>query len=413
MTKFYRLTLLAGIGFIGISLSAGVAENAYAFHDGGVAGCEGCHTMHNSANGNTNANGGSVGVGVSSYLTKGSDPSSTCLNCHKGDGGGSTDIHVFTSNGTGYNAGGDFYWLTVDVPTESGVSLKDDHGHNVIAADYGLTQDSNLTQAPHRGSIAAYQAAWLGCNSCHDPHGKKDNNSNQAPISGSGSYGNSITVTGTVLGNYRLLGGYGYDGGQQAAASFSFTYGDPVAIGLPLGTQETNQDHVDYGSGMSEWCSNCHVGFTADGAGAHRHPAGGFADMFAANYNSYKATGDITGQAATAFEHLVPFERGVYDSQNDGVPDNMGTGAANLLGTTNTYGMGNMSIVMCLTCHRAHSTPFANMGRWDFNATFLLTAEANAETAGYTLQQLYGGDDMTRFNQYQRSLCNKCHNQDN
>ena len=58
-----------------------LSSPAMAFHSGGVAECEGCHTMHNSLE----------GAAVTSalpqyqsgpYLLKGSDQSSACLNCH-------------------------------------------------------------------------------------------------------------------------------------------------------------------------------------------------------------------------------------------------------------------------------------------------------------------------------------------
>jgi hypothetical protein len=67
---------------------------------------------------------------------------------------------------------------------------------------------------------------------------------------------------------------------------------------------------------------------------------------------------------------------------------------------------------MCLTCHRAHASASDNMGRWNLANSMLIEEEANAIAAGFTLQQLNNGDDMARFGEYQRSLCNKCHVQD-
>src|SRR5512136_2138180 len=90
-------------------LTIGLSGMAYAFHDGGVASCEGCHTMHNSI-GNTAAttviNSSSNSIKVShtngkpqftgvAYLLKGSDQSSTCLNCHSG--ATLSGYHVFTT----------------------------------------------------------------------------------------------------------------------------------------------------------------------------------------------------------------------------------------------------------------------------------------------------------------------------
>ena len=86
----------------------GIGGTALAFHDGGVATCDGCHTMHNSVDGAANGNGGSVGTGVSTWLTLGSDPSSTCLNCHNGTG----SYHMNSTDGSAATPGGDFYCLT-------------------------------------------------------------------------------------------------------------------------------------------------------------------------------------------------------------------------------------------------------------------------------------------------------------
>ncbi|MBU0679926.1 MAG: cytochrome C [Proteobacteria bacterium] len=400
MKKTYKVALVASVGMLGV----GLAGNAFAFHDGGVAHCDGCHTMHNSNNGAINANGGTVGTGITSTLTKGSDASSTCLNCHQGTAGG---YHVKTTTGpvdaTHTNAGGDFYWLTTDVRISTrSTSLAADHGHNVVAADFGLVEDTVLTVAPSDGTVA-YSASNLGCNSCHDPHGKKDNNINPLPIGASGSYGNPITAPGQeIMGNFRLLGGVGYDGGLGGGLSFSA--GDPVAVG------KNGIDHTDYGSGMSEWCANCHSGFTAaDTIATHRHPAGDNADLgavIAANYNAYITTGDMGGDALTSFDNMVAFERGIFDAENDGVPD----GA---LSVTTTAGPDAASNVMCLTCHRAHATSSPNMGRWNLGMTLLVEEEALAISDGFTSVQLNNGVDIsTKYGEYQRSLCNKCHVQD-
>jgi hypothetical protein len=412
MKKTYKVALMAGVGMV----SLWFAGNALAFHDGGVAHCDGCHTMHNSSDGAVNAVGGAgtIGTGVTSALTKGSDPSSTCLNCHAASAG---SYHVMTTtgpvDGTHTNSGGDFYWLTVDVPKGRGTSLKANHGHNVVAADYALGQDPTLTSGPSDGTVS-YNAEWLGCNSCHDPHGKKDNNANPLPIEGSGSYGGvNPDPTAVVLGNFRLLGGEGYDGGAQASG-ISFSAGDPVAVSGGNGRDNATA-HVDYGSGMSEWCANCHSGFTtADTITNHRHPAGDDASLggtIVANYNAYVTTGDMTGTAATAYDHLVPFERGVVDADADGTPDNLDATAGGLA-SDNANGPDVNSNVMCLTCHRAHASAFDNMGRWNFASTMLIEEEANAIAAGFTMQQLNNGDDMSRYGEFQRSLCNKCHVQD-
>jgi len=63
-------------------LSFGLSTNSFAFHSGGVAECEGCHSMHNSLEGTTNVTGRTFAEGTGPYLLKANDQSGSCLNCH-------------------------------------------------------------------------------------------------------------------------------------------------------------------------------------------------------------------------------------------------------------------------------------------------------------------------------------------
>ena len=96
------------------------------------------------------------------------------------------------------------------------------------------------------------------------------------------------------------------------------------------------------------------------------------------------------------------------------------------LGTVDTmdYTAGPTSNdqVMCLSCHRAHATPFADATRWDMAADFLVLshpAVAGADSLGNPIfdggatqadiDNMYYGYTFTND---QRSLCNKCHVKD-
>ena len=382
-------------------ITFGLGGYALAFHDGGVAHCDGCHTMHNSEDGQSIIEGGTVGT-AGDHLTIGADPSSTCLNCHAGSG----SYHVFydpaadPEGSINLTPGGDFYWMTktFNYTTHSPHTAKaSNHGHNIIAADYGLVQDDTILSAPG----GSFPANDLHCSSCHDPHGKKVNKT--GPIEVSGSYGADPTLQ--VTGNYRLLGDIGY----QPATGVTFTQSPPIATAASLfgpGRDETDNSHTDYGQNMSEWCSNCHSGFLAETSGDHRHPASnqstlGDDDIFS-NYNSYVATGNTTGTQATAYLALVPFERQTSDPT--------------ALLPSSTIGPNANSNVMCLTCHRAHASAFPNAGRWDFETEFLVDSHPQDTDVGASpgdqLASYYGRDVVSVFGPDQRSLCNKCHIQD-
>jgi hypothetical protein len=366
-------------------LALGLATTASAFHGGGVAHCDGCHTMHNSPENEV----GPLAT-PNSTLLKGTDASSTCINCHEGAG----SYHILSTDGSNFKAGGDFFWLTQSYTNSnwsgSVTSNPDNMGHNVVAADFSLAVDGTNASAP--GGL--FPSANLSCTSCHDPHGQVlgGTPNGQMPISESGSYGEA-PAAGTIAGNYRLLGD-NLHGVITAPA--------PIAV-TPKDYTETDVSHTAYGQGMSEWCASCHGAYTGD---PNKHRSGNLDTLggIAATYNSYVATGDFTGVQATSYTALVPFEQQETDI------------ATLLTATTSTEGPDAADNVMCLTCHRAHASAFNNATRWDMEHELLaegwptaanLTAMGAVANADY-----YGRDIHTDFGEFQRSLCNKCHAQD-
>ncbi|MGE4579882.1 MAG: cytochrome C [Desulfuromonadales bacterium] len=369
---------------------------ALAFHDGGVAHCDGCHSMHGGA-----ANGPA--------LQKGSDASSTCLNCHNG----AARYHVSSADGSNSNEGGDFHWVKDNsyayVQRDRLITVDySNMGHNVIAADFGITADANLTAAPG----GSYLAANLSCTSCHDPHGQAQGGTigGAAPISVSGSYG-AVPAAGTIAGNYRIL----YDSNKVG-----FSEDAPIAR-----ANSYDGASVQYGSGMSGWCANCHGAFYSQSSSNGMHPT----DVSVPTvYNSYVATGNYTGTVATAYDPLVPFERGVTTASAD-LPDPTDALTAGV-------GVDGSSQVMCLSCHRAHASAFPNALRWDMTEAFIAEgwtsmdgitsggAAAVLPTAAAKEYYKHGvevdvavfdsaGTPFTNgYGHYQRSLCNKCHVQD-
>ena len=378
-----RARLLFGIALLAMLLHGGGAD---AFHDGGVGICEGCHTMH--------GNGGSSGP----WLLKGTDPSSICLNCHAGLGGPDS-YTVFSPDGSALTPGGDFYWLTKDFVWADGASLGNTHGHNILAQDFGLFQDMVNNQAPG----GTYQSVHLGCTSCHDPHGKVQGGTmnNSMPVSVSGSYGEAPEA-GAVRGNYRLLGDAVYDGGKPAQG-YVFTYNAPIARQNSINKfGEFDSSHVAYGSGMSEWCGNCHGNYLINEHSTFEHPSGNtekLSSVMVDNYNTYVRTGDFSGITATAYLQFVPFERGISDPE--------------LLDPTSTQGPDANSNVMCLTCHRAHASAFRNAARWDPDAVLLVDSHPAAGDGGVTGSDVYysyyGRDIASEFGTTQRAFCEKCH----
>lgn len=408
-----------------LALSLVGVDFARAFHSGGTGECDGCHSMHNYEDG--------VPLGPANrYLLKGSDASSTCLNCHQQmSDPGPTSYHVSTPDGEmpqgtppkQLSPGGDFGWLKKSyswIPALGSPFLYsegDRHGHNINANDYGYLPDSQKTVAPGGN----YPAGALGCVSCHDPHGRYRRNMDGSittsgnPVRDSGSYATSPDPTAQyAAGVFRLLGGSGYRP-SAVGAGFAFTYGPPAAV-APAEynrAETTSLTRVAYGTGFSEWCMNCHPNIH-DGVSAfeHRSPGifgGGDADY----YNSYVKTGDLTGNLATAYFSLVPIEAGINNYQT----------LRNIVTNTPTKGADRTAGdpgVMCLSCHRAHAGGWDGIMRWNPKTDYIVY-NGNYSQEGLAYQpygqgrteaealQAYYQTPAGKFSAFQQKLCYKCH----
>jgi hypothetical protein len=353
----------------------GLGGTAFAFHSSGVAECGGCHTMHNSEQGQAVR----TGSGSGSFLLRAFTPSDTCLTCHAAYG-------QFTDNGAGFGSGGDFYWVTKSFTYaghgagSSETSEGDRHGHNVISNVKGIVQDQTLATGPG----GTYNSAYLGCNSCHDPHGQQHN---------------ALLLYGIERTAENYPSGYNF----TKAAPTLRSPGRRTASSNKV----TNANHTAFGNGMSDWCANCH-GAMLNGNSNHVHPVNRqMNSTYVGTYDGYVSTGNLAGGSHTnAYWEKVPFETG--------------TDCTVTLGTmrTSTAGPDTNSKVMCLSCHRSHASAYKYAGRWDFESSDLSQSHPLATDNGATAADAankdygYGGVTGTPFVSGQKSLCNKCHAKD-
>jgi len=325
--------------------------------------------------------------------------------------------------------GGDFGWLKKSYKWEASgdapavESRGEWHGHNIVAADYGFQADATLTEAP--GGM--YPSGSLSCISCHDPHGRYRRDDTGAisttgkPIIASGSYTNSVDPDAKfAVGVYRLLGGIGYS--PKSLGNHSFTDGPPAAVCPPNYNrpEDKTNTRVAYGSGMSEWCTNCHKAYLMKTPGTQLHPAGNgikFSSGIAANYNAYVSSGNLSGRQDTAYTSMVPFEMGTSDYS-------LLKKTANSDGSVTT-GPDSNANVMCLTCHRAHASGWDKSTRWNMKTEMLVWngdyagKDRNGVPAQYSQGRMHAETKKTFYDRpanyygiYQRSLCNKCHAKD-
>ncbi len=447
----------------------GMYGTSYAYHDGGVAYCEGCHTMHNSINNAPVSVNGSVTTQFNgnTYLLKGTDQSSTCLNCHYTTGATPNGYHVMSSANAGgavptqRTPGGDFAWLRIPdtsaANTYGGMATNQatHRGHNIVAADFGMGVSTVYTAAPG----GTYPSADLRCSSCHDPHARARVSSSYqivnaaigqavGPIIASGSYGTTLPGSDSsgngAVGVYRLLGGAGYlPDSISTDVTLSFANPSPFAFAPSTynRTEAATDTRVAYGSGMSEWCSNCHTKIHNPNyaGGVNEHPTGNgnpgalltnnddaqLNVTIAQAYNAYVKSGDLTGNQATSYLSMVPYEEGLAMNAA-----NYATLASHVTTSGPSAGPSTGSEnVMCLSCHRAHASGLPYSLRWNATSAEFLTLDGaypgvDGTTAeqkggqynlGYTqaqMQATFYDRPATVWASYQRSLCNKCHARD-
>ena len=429
-------------------------SSAYAFHDGGVADCGGCHAVHNA-----NSAGTIIGASNTNLLVS-DTVSDTCLSCHASNDTAGSGYHVLSTTTGSYAAGvapkertpgGDFGWLlkSYSYSVRSAVTNWSPGGHHINAPLFGITNATGMgsdAQAPG----GTFPTSSLGCSSCHDPHSKArtDSQGNFAPVAswkiiGSGSYPTLQTGASgefnNAYGTYRFLynqnsyyTGAGYAGPVPAVIAggqVTWTGQSPLAI-VPSSynlSESVNQLRVAYadipGRTMGLWCAACHPKMhTNSGLLVHPIDVALSTKGEDAYYNAYVNSGNKTGVWATAYLSLVPIATGGVGQRSDM------NGIAGF-GPTST-GANPTATVMCLSCHRAHASGFQNAIRWENEVEFITyTNSANAavwpgtdttpsgvqyargKTSTET-QASYYNRNVSVFGAFQRSLCNKCHLQD-
>ena len=311
--------------------------------------CSNCHTMHNSQNGNhmminvdiDGTSGGSHGGGYPS-LTRGS-----CVGCHTGPNtAGSTHPYVYDTGAVNYGfdtlAGGNFKWVVTD----------DAKGHNVKGIP-GMSADT-LLAAPGDGGLAAGctsschstlfapvdgAALNTGCEGCHlEPK-------HHAPRQLAGTPALKANGYFRFLSGHDTGSGSGVEGIEDDDWQFTNDMGDHNEyLGNAVDTHAATNTRgfAANGNTMTGFCTGCHGTFHTqlDGnANWIRHPS--------------DAVLPSTGEYAnyTTYDPDVPVARPDLTTIPEG-----GIGVA-----------AGTDMVMCLSCHRAHGSPYDDMLRWDYS----------------------------------------------
>ena len=297
--------------------------------------CDDCHTMHNSQDGEA------VSYQLSaSYSDFEPDTTanelllvSSCTGCHTSTGSSTivsdTPFVFNTASFTSPLAGGNFNYVKAD----------DAKGHNVS----GITlQDGIHGLTPPGGSSMTSQltcAGEFGCHGIRNPGG------------------NSYF---SMKGAHHTQDSSGIDG-SSVGKSYRFLNGILGKEDSDWEQDNTNTSHNEYkgstssaSNTVSYLCSRCH-----------------------GNYHTWEGGPSQVGTASPWLRHPTDIalnstgEYSVYTTYNMTAPlarpdpDNVSNTAEVIPGT---------DIVMCLSCHRAHASPYYKGLRWDYKSADLGTA---------------------------------------
>ena len=328
---------------------------------GAVAGqCSNCHTMHNSQGAEPMA----YELSGSTFAAK-AEPNAQllitdCVGCHTATDGGTWQDSVTgapivhntaepsygaTSDGVSHQglAAGNFYWVSRD----------DANGHNIFTDDAdldgapgdasGCSNDSCHVNfhSPYTGS--GFLAGRTACQGCHMVSGVSEPSVTSWHHAGDGT----ALVDSADQGWYRMLAGHRNGDGHGVSGIESPDWEhDPSSAShneyLGIEGDKTDSDGLStIGDSMTGFCVGCHGDFhvqndlSGGGSPWLRHPAD------AVIPNSGEFTGYVT------YDPLTPVARPALT-------------AVSALVTP------GQDMVMCLSCHRAHASPYAKMMRWDY-----------------------------------------------
>ena len=409
-----------------------------------VGPCVNCHTMHNSQHGNypwdnnatyTTGTQGSTNV-VPMTFNNGTTPirnllRGDCQYCHtsgmaplagmlySGDHVwpyvDSTTAPTYPSTGDAYTtgtyasatwgenralAGGSFYW---------GRTQDQRFAHNVL--DLGMPSDSNtgltppgwdanathFTDAIDGSKVANGETTWtqqLTCAGVYGCHGRHNAATNDSFAGVNGAHHSNmfgyVPGTGTIGNSYRFLSGIaGYEHNYYEFANQADANG--VNHNVYYAVHRTSEDPTTADKRtISYLCAECH-GIFHSGAEVARDPAV-IDSPIGTPWLRHPTDFDLSqaGPATIGVDGNTDVE---YKYYNGGNPTSasysmfapVGTDNYTLLTDDTISWTGDDAIVTCISCHRAHGSPYYDILRWDYS-----TCDADSATTNATLMNQCG-----------------------
>lgn len=407
----------------------GVNTKQYHSYDGLI--CTDCHTLHNSEDGAAVAVAGGAfyGTGPNRELLKRGDWTDMCLSCHKAGQNTSGTVALPGVTDSGWEApvvmttdgvdpagkampGGDFYWSNLD--PKKGHNPAYTKGSMATPTSFFMKADPTLGSTPPGGTIT--DGEW-SCHSCHGMHARYSDSYSAWRQLKRTVNGKKVTGDVTGFGVETLTGNVTQDAAYEPIKSNS--RGDIVGTdyknvrkdlnpleGADLFLDESDTNKNVYRGGFSSFCSACHGDFhggngetrTTDNAKTRvggtwvKHPTNVKMNEAGSKYGITTYTKQVSNAQLTSPNPLG------YDWRYPLVqPEADFTVKANIASMTDPLTALGDDRIMCLTCHKAHATPYENMTRWDANGhAFLANGQMDLDGT------LSNGDNIAYG-------CGKCH----
>jgi predicted CXXCH cytochrome family protein len=317
--------------------------------------CANCHSTHNSQN----------GIALSSDGSQPSLQSATCWGCHAGGTANNIDSVTGAPQIRHTNAadlaGGNFAYITGD---KSGISGDNKtRGHNIKDANVTDTNFSGGVYPPgdkHNNYAEGLNNTNFTCAGKFGCHGDRTIEDEYEAVKNAHHYNDSSLKFGSISIENQAVGG---TTGEQVGSSYRFLKG--VKGGEDPDWQATASvtDHNEYfgatsmragsrtvpaGNTISGFCAECHGFFH----GNESIETGGSSSPWSRHPTDISLPGSGTEYAGyTTYSIDVPVARTM-------IPQSP-SGSVNPSGTVD-------DIVMCLSCHRAHASPYEDLLRFNY-----------------------------------------------
>ncbi|MBU0968424.1 MAG: hypothetical protein KKA54_18830 [Proteobacteria bacterium] len=316
--------------------------------------CGNCHTMHNSQGGAAVAQNMIDGSLDLSFTPNDALLNTNCIGCHQGNNsvGGLTTPYVLQTSPPTYSntgtegttttlAGGNFYWVS------SGLEAT---GHNVNGIAIPDTRFGNI---PPGGTALGSQLTCAGVSGCHGDRTV----SGEIKSMMKSHHANDMTKWkdgSTLAKSYRFLYSVqGWEDQQYEYRPASGHHNKYYGIDRTLETQ--NDD-----STISSLCAKCHGDF-------HQGSGNISSGTFGAGVWLRHPTDFDMGRAASTDEY-VSYNGGSGSNNVYSVISPVATASNTEIINSTVYTAADDAIVMCLSCHRAHGTPYQGLLRWDYKS---------------------------------------------